>query len=284
MAFQITQSAVLYLFLMVAVIFLGLMIVGKGKVFLFSEGAKLSALFEHEIVHPIEGPVQEMVEVECENGQFTKIILKGMSFNYKGKEDRIEFVILLDMGKSLVIGQYDDGPRKKQTVIACELNDDNAMQCDPTRDYYFDLKESQMPLSELTSTYYHFTVWRKIPGLKLAGTTLKGMIERHFPYYLASFGVGGIVTDQKCQEFICKGNMDENRCNLNNRCYWHGGFLGIGSECRSCPVKDVCSEHNKGSCQNCKFSKENCEWFEGSCVPENYGKAEETCRKCMDDN
>jgi len=286
MAFQITQSAVLYIVAMVIVVALGIMIIGQGQLFLVGEEKKLAKLFEHELIHPMEGPVEEMVEVECDiTNKFNKITLKGMSFDYIGKMEHIEFIILLDVG-NLVKGYYNDGLGQKDT-ITCTTTKTGDVYCDPPRDYYFDVSgitDSRIR-DQRTSTYYHFTIWRKIPGLdKPENLALSELLERYSGYYLASFGIGGIVSGEKCHEYYCSGITDDDECDeSNHKCYWHGGFLGIGSECKSCPEEDICSENTEESCNGCKFAKDNCEWSGGRCVPRGYATAEARCTECMTD-
>ncbi|MEM7819397.1 MAG: hypothetical protein QXD48_01045 [Candidatus Aenigmatarchaeota archaeon] len=290
MPVHLSQSAVIYLILMLVVIFIGLMIVTKGKILLTGEGAKLSKMFEYgdiKLIGDAEIP-EEKIKIECiedENGYKIKnIVLNSASFEYYGKEDKIEFMIVLDLGNALRVG-YDENEEYK---IICELKD-KKMQCDPPKNIWFyvnDYDQNKIKSRE----YFHFTIWRaklmilEHGGHNLNGKKLKELIDKYSPYYLGSFGLGGFTIDQKCRGWSCD-KLKENECKTNSNCYWSVSvniwFGRIMSKCNACPTEENCKKYNTESmCTQCSYPKNNCKWYENYCRTKDYAELDEKCKKC----
>jgi len=279
MVFNITTSGLVYIIAMVAVIAIGLSIAGMSSLFSMGETKKMQQLFTHEIVHPMEGPTKEFVDVDCETEGsalvMSKITLKGMSFEYIGKEKAIRFILLLDAGNTLIQGRYIGGTNLDDKTIGCKTDEDGSVQCDPPRDYYFELT-GLIPANR-PREYFHFTIWRAdVPTIESTLTKMLGINDR---YYLASFGIGGIVDSEMCRAFLCR-QMASAACQASNDCYWVGGFF-TKKECKACPAIGECKNHNEEQCKNCKSAKSGCEWFEGKCATKDYASAERNCTACV---
>jgi hypothetical protein len=171
MPVHISQSAVVYLILMLAVVVIGLMIVTQGKITMITQTGKLSKMFDQgsvKLVGDTDGTFPEdkiQFEFEQKTGgtnindyRIKSIVLKSAAFNYEGPGDKIEFSLILDVGGLTILGKDDTKLDAEKHVLTCVEN--QGMQCESPRDIRFDIPYGVDQSNLEGLTYLHFTVWQ----------------------------------------------------------------------------------------------------------------------------
>jgi hypothetical protein len=118
MPVHISQSAVVYLILMLAVVVIGLMIVTQGKITMITKTDEISKMFDQgnvKLVGDSSGtfPADKIqFEFEQKTGgtdindyRIKSIVLKSAAFDYEGPGDKIEFSLILDVAGITILGK-----------------------------------------------------------------------------------------------------------------------------------------------------------------------------------
>ena len=252
MGFELTQSAVFYLILMVVVIFIGLAIVAKGNPLNLIKQQEIAGLFEPGRMIS-KNAIGESVGIIC--GLNNKVTITDADFVYRGKSGdkrgNIEFIVLLDYGR-IFRGMNADGSDVQK--ISCEpVESEDFSDCPPVS-MEFSLPG---PLDPKTNQTFHFTVWKANQALKDAAApdsnpSFGRLLDTYSNYYVSSFDVSKNV-DEACQKSKCLDASDKNSCAGTAGCYW-GGW----DTCQVCPRYGECDKYSVTQCTACPAPLANC--------------------------
>lgn len=196
-----------YVAIALLAIVLILIILGRGQIALLGAAQKLEGLFEPDKFTAcalVEGSCPESgkkvsdqnIAVDCVNlfaGEYI-IKLEGVQFTYESLGDQrlgksFNFVVLLDYGNRLVLGEKNDGTN----TISCNILDESSGKygCEkfsrnsPLRFHIYGVKDDRFLL--------HFTAWKSEPSILQAvqnpDISLYRLIDESYPYYIKSIDI-----------------------------------------------------------------------------------------------
>ena len=264
MGFELTQSAVFYILIMIVVIFIGLSIVAKGNPIALFKQTQFEGVFEPGKVVP-KSQIDPYVKLAC--GDPSRVIIDGAGFVYKGrpgdKAGSVNFFMVLDYGGLLFAGnKIADGYQTNEIgLISCSAGPSDAMSDCPPVKIGFDLVKLG-PFDESRNQTFHFTIWKANQALEDSARedkmTLDKLLDTYSYYYVSSFDVTKDAGDE-CRQYKCAG-QEKDVCIDTSGCYWTENWMTTiwKDTCNACPTSTECGKYDKTQCTQCPFPQANC--------------------------
>jgi hypothetical protein len=281
-AIEFTQGAVVYIIIMIVVIVIGLTIFTGIHLMDIIKGKQVADMFEPGKMTFL-GEEKNFFDAECMiNPGSGGYVLSSLTAHVqaidlldsnKKEGNTVEFLILLDIGDRVYMGEADGNP-----VMTCtRASSEESFSCPKNSKIRFG--SIQLDLSPSKNEYIHLSAWRSTAGLKNdvnSGAAYYKLIENQGALYLGSTGMKGIATFQgACAESICKAcgtgllNIcDKAECKrLGDFCWFDAAgvsLFGWGGDCHACSPM-TCKYMDR---ENCEICSKTCGWADGTCAAE----------------